>query len=322
MLPYIATYLFFAAILAVVDRLYDRPLFIRTHLKHFPWKLNYSFRWWGVDEYWAGATALSLAGVPVLLLWHATGGRVSQTVAVLVFGLICLSSTVLSARYFRLVQKFKTHAWWMTVLTALSTLGLAIVANAYADSYILNRTRVDPAQFPLAERALTTILLIGLWAYIGTLVISLAVGVSYVLIAAKRPTFIGRIRLDPVKNLDKRRYIPSTTDRREAIQLIVVAAGACTTVMIALNSWTYILRHTDDVLQESLVFASFHLHPKDCAIPGRGGEVWVALVNDDRAVVATPAKRGYAFETVGCEIQPIRSLEKARVDRLKLDHYQ
>ncbi len=50
MLSYIATYLLFACMLAVLDRFSDRPLFIRTHLKHLPWKLNYNFRWWRTQE--------------------------------------------------------------------------------------------------------------------------------------------------------------------------------------------------------------------------------------------------------------------------------
>jgi hypothetical protein len=322
MLPYIVIYLFFAIVLAVVDRLYDRPLFIRTHSKHFPWKLNYSFRWWGVDEYWAGATVVSLVGLLVLFLWTVTGGPVSQTVMVVVFGLVCLSSTGLSVRQFGLVQRFKAHVGWMTALTALGTLGLAIRSNAYADSYILNATRIDPAQFPVAQKALTTILLIGSWAYIGTLIISLSVSVIYVVIAAVRPTFTARVRRDPLNSLNWRNHALGVKDRRELFRLFVVAGGAFTTVFIALDSWTYVLKHSDDVLQESLVFASFHLHPKDCGIPGRGRENWVALISDNRAVLATPAKRGYTFETVRCDMQTKASLERARLDRLKLDHYQ
>lgn len=322
MLPYIVIYLFFAVVLAVIDHRYDRPLFIRTHLKHFPWKLNYSFRWWGADEYWTGGTVVSLVGLLVLMLWTVTGGPASQTVVVLTLGVVCLSSTVLSARHFGLVQRFRAHVWWMTALTALGTLGLAIRSSAYADSYILNLTRVDAAQFPLAQRALTTILLIGSWAYIGTLVISLSVSATYVVIAAIRPTFTARIRHDPLNSLNWRKHVLGTKDRRELFRLIVVTGGAFTTVLIALNSWTYVLSHSDEVLQESLVFASFHLHPKDCGIPGRGREEWVALISADRAVLATPAKHGYTFETTGCELQPRASLDRARLDRLKRDHYQ
>lgn len=322
MLPYIVIYLFFAIGLAVVDRFYDRPLFIRTHSKHFPWKLNYSFRWWEVDEYWAGATVLSLVALLVSFLWTLAGGSVSQTMAVLIPGLVCFSSTVLSARHFRLVQQFRAHVWWITALTALYTLGLAIQSNAYADAYILNLTRVDPAQFPLAQRALTTILLIGSWAYLGTLIISLSVSVVHVVISATRPTFTVRIRRDPLNSLSWRNHVLGVRDRRALFRLIVVTVGAFTTVFIALYSWTYVLRHSDEVLQEGLVFASFHLHPKDCGIPGRGRQYWVALISDNRAVLATPAKRGYTFETMMCDMQTKASLERARLDRLKLDHYQ
>ena len=322
MLPYIVIYLFFAIALAVVDRLYDRPLFIKTHSKHFPWMLNYSFKWWGVDEYWAGATVVSLVGLLVLFLWTVTGGGVNPIVKVVIFGLVCLSSTGLSIRHFGLVQRFKAHVGWMTAFTALGTLGLAIGAGAYADSFIVNTTRIDAAQFPLAQRAITTILLVETWAYIGTLFISASVFAAYLVIAAKRPTFIGRVKRDPLKSLDRRPYVPSLIDRREVNRLLVVAAGAFMTVLIVLNSWTYILRHPGDAVQKSLVFASFHLHPKDCGIPGQGDEAWVALISDNRAVLATPAKRGYRFETVRCDMQTKASLERARMERLKLDDYQ
>lgn len=96
MFPYIATYLLFATILAIVDRLVDRPLFIRSHLKHFPWKLNYSFRWWGVQECWAAVTALSMCVLVFLLFWYSVGGRLNRDLAQLLYIPIAVGSTVIA----------------------------------------------------------------------------------------------------------------------------------------------------------------------------------------------------------------------------------
>lgn len=321
MFPYIASYLLIAFTLAVVDSRIDRPLFIRTHSKHFPWKLNFSIKWWGAQEYWAAITLGSIATLAMLALWVDTGGSKVKNIGQVLLVIICLSSSVLSIRHFKLVEKLKAHAWWMTVLTALITVALGLIASAYADSFIVNLTRIDSAQFPVAQKSITTLILISLWAFIATFVISLVVGIVSVIMAGTSPTFIESIKRNPLTAPYWKCYKRGISYNLRSRMLSIVFIGSTFTVVIVLNSWEYILRHTDVTLQETMVFSSFHLHPRDCSIPGRAHDVWAALVSDNRVVIATPSARGYTFETLPCQMQSTKTIERAHLDRLKLDDY-
>lgn len=192
--PYLATYLLFAAILATVDRLTDGPLFIRSHLKHLPWKLNYNFQWWGLQEYWAAVTVISMGALVFLLFWCSVGGWFNRDAGQLLYVPLALGSTVIATRHFRLVEKFRANAWWITFLVALATIGLGIFANAHADSYILNLTRVEASKFPLAQKALASLMLVTLWVFIGVVSLNVVVFLAFIIIAAKTPTFLGLAR--------------------------------------------------------------------------------------------------------------------------------
>ncbi len=321
MFPFIATYVLFAALLAVVDRFTARPLFIRTQLKHLPWKLNYSFRWWGPQEYWAALTMVAICSLFFLGFWHAMGGAFYRDAGQALFIPIALGSTVLAIRHFHLVKHFKAHAWWLTLIVALPTLGVGIFANAYADAYILQITRVDAAKFPLAQKALTTLLMISLWLFAGVVLISCLVFAFSFVISARSPTFVGVIKRDPVKVLAWRKHAPGILEHRRSVMLMVVFIGAITTVSIAMSFIEYVLRHSNDVLQETLIFSSFHLHPRDCGIPGWTSDEWIALVGEKRGVMAVPGVRGYEFEEVDCDMQSHKALRQARLRQLRSDDY-
>jgi len=84
----------------------------------------------------------------------------------------------------------------------------------------------------------------------------------------------------------------------------------------------YNVRHGEGALQETLFFSSFHLHPRDCAIPGWTRDAWVARIDDCHAVLAEQTAKGYLFRTVKCEMQTTSALKRGLMDRLKLDNYQ
>jgi hypothetical protein len=127
---------------------------------------------------------------------------------------------------------------------------------------------------------------------------------------------------DPLKARDWKKYVPDKAWNRSAFMRFIVFAGAAFTINILWASWDYVLKHAEDVLQDGLIFSSFHLHPRDCGVADPARNSWVALVSDNRAVIATPAMHGYTFETVKCEMQSERDLAHTRLDRLKEDNYQ
>lgn len=322
MFPYIATYLLCAAILALIDRMIDRPLFIRTHLKHLPWKLNYSFRWWGVQEYWAAVTVISMCALVFLLFWYSVGGGLNRDAGQLLYVPIAIGSTVIGTRYFKLVAKFRANAWWITLLLALPTIYLGVLANAHADAYMLNLTRVDAAKFPLAQKAISSLMLVTLWVFIGIVLLNIVVLLGFPFIAAKTPTFIGLVQRDPIKSMAWKKHRLGRLETRQRVMLAIIFGGSATTATIALNFVEYIGRHAEEALQQTLVFSSFHLHPRDCGIPGWTSEAWVALIDDGQAVLAEKNEKGYSFRTVKCEMQTTAALKRGMVERLKRDNYQ
>lgn len=91
---------------------------------------------------------------------------------------------------------------------------------------------------------------------------------------------------------------------------------------MAMNFLEYTVRHGEGALQETLVFSFFHLHPRDCAIPGWTRDAWLALIDDSHAVLAEQTAKGDSFRTVKCEMQTTSALKRGLMDRLKLDNYQ
>ena len=310
MLRYVVTYLLFAAAFAVASRFSNRPLFIRTQLKHFPWKLNYSFRWWRVQECCAALIQLSIVGLLFIVLWYSLGGGKATLVARGLIVLVCVSSFVLSIKQFKLIKRFKTHVWWMTGLAALGAVVLGIIASAFSDSLIVNWTRIDAAQFPLAQKALSASILVALWGYIATVLISLGVGVVAFSMSVTHPNFMPETKKKHLKFVSWKQYKPGLEQRRHSRLLVTIWVGAAFTVFFMLNSWLSILDHAEEGLQDVMIFASFHLHPEDCGLEERTTAAWAALVTEGRAVIAVPAAIGYSYETVVCEIQPVKPVAK------------
>lgn len=104
--------------------------------------------------------------------------------------------------------------------------------------------------------------------------------------------------------------------------LAIIFGGSATTATIAMSFLDFIARHADEALQQTLVFSSFHLHPRDCGIPGWTPETWVAIIDDSQAVLAEKTAKGYSFKIVKCEIQTTESLRHEISERLKQDNYQ
>jgi F0F1-type ATP synthase membrane subunit c/vacuolar-type H+-ATPase subunit K len=321
MLAYIATYLFFAFLLEVARRCMDGPLFIRTRSKHFPWKLNYSIRWWGVDEYLAALTLGSLGLLLLLALWAKLASPVDLGAVLQVWVTLCLSSLVLSIRYFNLVARFKENFWWLALIAALITLGLGQFASAWADYFIVHYTRTEATQFPVAQKSLTLLVLAFIWLYAATMLISVIVIVVYMFMNEMKPTFRESVKRDPLSAPFLKKYKPGRTDIRRAAMRWIVLGVSLFSVSSSWSVLDFVLAHAEEGVQETLVFAAFHLHPRDCAIPGMPQGARAALISEKQAVIAIPEAKGYVFETMPCDVQSTRVLEEEAAKRLKQDDY-
>ncbi|MCT8946766.1 hypothetical protein [Pseudomonas iridis] len=321
MLAFIATYLMFALVLECVRRSMSGPLFIRTRLKHLPWKLNYSFAWWRADEYFAAWTVASFVMLVVLTFWIVMGSVIDRRFGWALLVMLWLSSTILSVRHFQLVRKFKANAWWLTLLTALITLVYGLIASAYADSFIVNYTRIDATQFPVAQKTLGMLVLMFLWIYSVTLSINVAVTFGYMFMSELTPNANTSLTRQSLKGQFGNKYKAGRHERRRTTMRWIVWSGLLFTFVSISAAWGFFIAHAREGIQETLVFASFHLHPRDCSIPGSPQGARAALISDGRVVVATPASKGYVFETFKCDMQSTEQLRRHSSERLRLDDY-
>jgi len=320
MLAFIATYLIAALILEVMRRRVKKPLLIRSGRKHLPWKLNYSFGWWGIEEYLAAATVGSFVLLVIFTFWIYAGVPISRKLGWVFWILLCLSSSALSIRHFKLVKMFKAHAWWLTLFGALITIGFGLVASAYADFFILTYTRTDAAQFPVAQKTLGMLLLMFFWVYSVTLLIAGAVSIGYPLMhETLSPTASIKNYCLPAQFGKK--YKSGRNELRHATLRVIAVSGLLITFISISGVWALIFAHAEEAVQETLVFASFHLHPRDCGIPGMPQGAKAALISEKHAVVAIPEAKGYAFETMPCEVLSARALRDEAAKRLKQDDY-
>lgn len=321
MLHWIFIYFFLALICLIAKYTWRNPLFIRTQSKHFPWKLNYNFRWWKANEWWAATVALSMLTLTGASIWKMLGGPLSPSIGKGLLLLTCFTSTIFSIRHHRLVEKFKNHSWWLTLFTAMATYILIIIASAYGDSYIFNHTRIDPQKFPLGQKAVSAVILITIWCYIATFILSIITLAKYIWDAATlhfSPYF-------PEKSLgvrlNRRDYKSSTAHKRSNAAKTISNAGAMFTIIILLNFWDYISNQYSRILQETLVFASFHLRPSDCGIRTNDSDSWLAPIDNELAVLAILKNSSYKFETVDCIVLSKEEIHRKTLEKLGKDDY-
>ncbi len=321
MLPYVSVYIVFAVMYWLVAKYYGRPIFIKTRSKHFPWKIIYNFRWWRAQEWWAAVAALSFSLYGLSHVWTFTGGTPLPKLRLSLIAITCLSSTILSIKHYSLVEKFKRNSWWLTLISATSTFFLLIISSAYSDSFILNATRVDPSKLSLAQKAVSTAILISIWTYIATLLLCIVVLANYLWDMATYQSVIPA--LDPSTGIPiNRNDYDSSAVSRHSIQIkIAVNIGAFVTLITLSTLWGEITSQYKLGLEKLIVFSSFHMKPKDCGLRGMAPEAQVALIGENLAVVAIPAQDGYGFITTSCKVLSKSEMDTLMIQKIKQDYY-
>lgn len=314
---YVALYVLFAAGVYLLDRFTHRSLFVRTQNRHFPWKLNFSLKGWSVDEYLALAISFCMVMMPLTVMVHSMGGTIDKTLARWLFAVLSLSSIVLTVRLLRLVAFYKRHMGWLTALAALLTIGLGLVASAEADAFILGQTRVTPGQFPLAQKTLTLIYLAYIWFLPGSFLLSLVMWGGALVYGLLTPGFIAQLKQNRLTAMCWNQYKPSAAwHRRQWLQASCVIGVIYTAVIILVFS-EVVNSRLRTVLHEALVYASFHLGPEDCALPGLPNGTRLALLEKGEVVVAQPVEAGYRYGKQACELQSLEQIKAAREEQVR-----
>lgn len=314
---FVSLYVLLAAGVYCLDRFTHRSLFVRTQNRHFPWKLNFSVRAWGIDEYLAAIVMTCALILQVMLLFHGLGSSIDITLARWLFTLLSLSSIVLVIRLLRLAEHYARHKGWLTLLAALLTVAAGLIASAEADAFILGQTRVEPAQFPLAQKTLTFIYLVYIWYLSTSLLMPLVMFAGALVFGMTAPGFKQQMRHNRLTAICWNLYVPSSAwHKRQWLQATCVI-GVIYTAVILLAFSEVVNARLRSVLHESFVYAAFHLGPEDCAMTGQPTGTRLALLAKGQVMVARPQEGGYRYKEQACSLQSIEQIESARNQRIK-----
>lgn len=307
-------YVSFAAFVHILQRIVRKPLFVRTQSHHFPWKINYCVRYWGVQQWLAliiSACLLCVLCVLGLLVLHYRGFDI-QVVGRCLLLVLSVCSLCLAVVRLKLVQVYRSHKGWLAALAALITLGLGMMASAEADAFILHHTRVDPSKFPVGQKILTLAWLVYIWYWVVSLLIS-----SVILLGAVCGMFALGITSEPhrhpaVMNTSVR-FRPNKRYHEESWVGMTLLVGllytAVSVTSLLLESAGPKLR---EVQHELLTYATFHLLPEDCAMSDLPRGSRMAMISTEEVVVARPAEEGYTYETQSCRLQSLAQIKENR----------
>ncbi|MBX8493281.1 hypothetical protein [Pseudomonas cichorii] len=314
---YVAFYVLFAAGVYWLDRSIHRPLFVRTQNRHFRWKLNFSVKGWGVDEYLAALVTTCAIVLLVMMMFQWLGSTVDKSLAKWLFALLSLGSIVLAVRLLRLVERYARHKGWLTVLAALLTVAAGLVASARADAFILGQTRIEPGQFPGAQKTLTFIYLVYIWYLATSLLMPVVMFIGALVFGMTAPTFRQQMRRNRATAICWNLFVPSSAWRRHQWLHGSCVMGVIYTAVILLAFSEVVNSKLRWVSHESLVYASFHLGPEDCAMTGLPDGTRLALLPNGGVVVARPVEHGYSYKEQTCSLQPLEQIEATRDQRIR-----
>lgn len=314
---YVALYVLLAAGVYWLDRSIHRPLFVRTQNRHFRWKLNFSAKDWGVDEYLAALVSTCAIALLVMMMFQLLGSTVDKSLAKWLFALISLGSTVLAVRLLRLVERYSRHKGWLTVLATLLTVAAGLVANAEADAFILGQTRIEPGQFPGAQKTLTFIYLVYIWYLATSLLMAMVMFIGALVFGMTAPTFRQQMRRNRATAICWNLFVPNSAWRRRQLLHISCVMGVSYTAVTLLAFSEVVNSKLRWISHESLVYASFHLGPEDCAMTGLPDGTRLALLPKGGVVVARPVEHGYSYKEQTCSLQSLEQIETTRNQRAR-----
>lgn len=314
---YVALYVLFAAGVYWLDRSIHRPLFVRTHNRHFGWKLNFTVKDWGVDEYLAALVTTCLVVFLAMIMFQGLGSTVNKSLARWLFALLSLGSIVLAVRLLRLVERYARHKGWLTVLAALLTVVAGLVASAEADTFILEQTRIEPGQFPGAQKTLTFIYLVYIWYFATGLLMSTVMLIGALVFGMTAPTFRQQLRRNRSTYICRNLFVPNSDWWRRQWLHVACVLGVTLSSVILIGSTEVVNSKLRWVSHESLVYASFLLGPEDCAMTGLPVGTRLALLPKGGVVVARPVENGYRYKEQTCSLQSLEQIEATRDQRFR-----
>ncbi|WP_349969557.1 hypothetical protein [Pseudomonas caspiana] len=183
--------------------------------------------------------------------------------------------------YYNVTTKYARFSSVLNISAGLATACFAIFTAPLVDSSITDLTGVNADKFPAAQKTLNLVAVIYCWSLIGMIV------TMFVFL------FIGFHTL-----------FKTTSNTRASTLSVVALVGIAYTFVIYLNAFSELSRDLSNKrIKVLLVYSSFHVSPDKCGLVNQPANSKVALLDDDKAVIALPdPTQTYTFKRVTCSV--------------------
>ncbi|WP_349969564.1 hypothetical protein [Pseudomonas caspiana] len=217
--------------------------------------------------------------------------------------IIMTGTIALVDEQYKLIAAYKENS--VIIKTILIALAICIgyMASAMTDASIADFTSTNASNFPDAQKVITLIATVGIWAYIAV-ACSLAVYVvisilAFIKIMALDKTFSQNKQ--PKKNFLGAKWEDPHSQKMEILILASIIIGFTMTIIAPLEYVQLIRKdETNKILKVLLVETSFHLNPEICGFTAPPGSV-MTMLPFKQAVIATPDKKStYNFIVIEC----------------------
>lgn len=241
---------------------------------------NYMPKNWSAAQYLAAVTAANIILLVYVACFIKLGLDMPHLYRWLFLGWTSLCTVALIMMYYNVTTRYKKFSSPLNIVAALTTACFAIFTAPLVDSSITELTNMNADKFPAAQKILNLVAVIYCWSLVGgliTMLIFFAVGIHAVSKTVK--------------------------PARDSMLSMTALVGLSYTFVIYLNAFSEV---SSDLSRKRikllLVYSSFHLSPEKCGITGQSEETRIALLSDDKAMMAVADKSlTYVFKPVICK---------------------
>ncbi len=272
---------------------------------------------WGVDEYLAAMVVSCVVILQIMMLLQLSGSSVSKTLAKWLFVPLSFGSIVLAVRLLGLVERYTRHKGWLSVLAALLTVAAGLIASAEADAFILGQTRMEPGEFPGAQKTLTFIYVVYIWYLATSFLLPIVMLIGALVYGVTVSGFRQQARRNHTTAICWNLVATSSGWFRRQWLRASCVIGVIYTALILLMFSDAVSSKLRWVSHASLVYASFHLGPQDCALTGLPIGTRLALLAKGGVVVAQPAEGIYHYKEQTCSLQSLQQIGATRDKRIR-----
>jgi len=236
---------------------------------------------WSYSEYLAAINAFNILLLVYIGCFIELGFDMPRSYRWLILAWTCLCTVALIAMYYKIMTKYSRFSGILNVFAALTTAAFAILTAPVVDSSIANLTGMNADKFPTAQKILGLVTVIWCWSVMGmfvTMFVFLSIGFHTV-------------------------FKKATTTRASTLSMIALV-GISYTLVIFLNAFSELSHDlANKRVKVLLVYSSFHVSPERCGIAGQPENSSVALLDDDKAILAVAdEKEVFTFKPVSCPL--------------------